>query len=342
MEICKTCIETNNVDFINKSRLSDNLISKKKFNNNLMRFVKSSNGDSRYFAVKFGGNESKSQVSLVSELQQIHGNQYVQRLLGAQTKLKKSKPSVRIDSDVIFEGNQYKTNTHHGKKLLINNIQQITTKKSPTRVQRDMASAASNIVQDVKNLFSKDRWKNARECLKRLIPRNKDLTFQVWIPHACKRSRTGFLHSREWDAFGHCWIGCEGTRQCGGPQTWTYGLGYEISRELDRISGKKSHDSFTQDISNQIIGRALSIKEGTCFALCDNAHQHGILNLSAPIRVCTNCSTYPSSGSEGPCPKLVPSPSSSSSSSAKSSDAGTPAEPKDAGTPLPGGVIPPP
>jgi hypothetical protein len=162
---------------------------------------------------------------------------------------------------------------------------------------------ARYLAQDVGNLFSRGRWSGARSCLEGLFPSMRSVTFDRWIPQACGRSRSGFLHSREWDAFGHCWIGCEGTRQCGGPQTWVYGFGRELSREWERLTGGAPHDSFRQDSTNQLLGRALSVQAGTCFSICDNAHRQGLLDLSAPQRACANCATYPASGSDGPCPQ---------------------------------------
>jgi len=133
-------------------------------------------------------------------------------------------------------------------------------------------------------------------CLQDLERPMKELTFDRWIAHACGRSATGYLHSREWDAFGHCWIGCEGTRRCGETPTALLGAGREISRELG-FGGP--HDSFRQDIFNQATGRRLAYAAGTCYGLCDSAHNSGRLDLTAPVRKCADCAT---SGSEGPCP----------------------------------------
>jgi hypothetical protein len=157
------------------------------------------------------------------------------------------------------------------------------------------------LLQDVANVVDPRLWWRARACLEGLFPSMHTNTFDRWIPVACARSGSGILHSREWDAFGHCWIGCEGTRQCGGPQTWVYGLGHEVSREWESRTGGAPHDSLSQDISNQIIGRAASVEKDTCFSICDGLHKHSFLNLTAPRRTCVNCATYPASG-EGPCP----------------------------------------
>ncbi|MFZ0746893.1 MAG: DUF4157 domain-containing protein [Terracidiphilus sp.] len=160
---------------------------------------------------------------------------------------------------------------------------------------------AKYLIKDLSNLARPSRWANARHCLEGLFPAMKSGTFDRWIPIACARTKSGILHNREWDAFGHCWIACEGTRQCGGPQTWTLGLGREVSREWESRHGGPPHDSLTQDISNQVIGRVASVKQGTCFEICDGLHKDGHLNLTAPEATCVDCKTYPASG-EGPCP----------------------------------------
>ncbi len=142
----------------------------------------------------------------------------------------------------------------------------------------------------------------AYSCLSELKRPMGQITFGQWIPHACGRSLTGYLHSREWDAFGHCWIACEGSRQCGRGPTAVAGTSREIYREIEDTLGGDPHDSYSQDINNQSLGRELAATPGRCFTLCDNAHSGGTLDLTAPQRVCATCATYPNSGSDGPCP----------------------------------------
>ena len=127
-----------------------------------------------------------------------------------------------------------------------------------------------------------------------------DITFSRWIPSACSRSTTGNLHSREWDAFGHCWIGCEGSRACGNTPTNIAGTTRELYREYQRITGTRPHDSFSQDMANQSVGRSLSYTKGTCYSLCDSAHATRTLDLSAPVATCINCADI--TAGEGSCP----------------------------------------
>jgi hypothetical protein len=91
-----------------------------------------------------------------------------------------------------------------------------------------------------------------------------------------------------YDAFGHCWIACEGSRRCGRATTARLGTARELYRELDQ----DPHDSFRQDINNQGYGRELSEEEGTCSVLCERAVTQRRLDLSAPTRHCVDCSTF--------------------------------------------------
>jgi hypothetical protein len=220
---------------------------------------------------------------------------------------------------VVFGPGYYSPETMGGGRLLahelVHTLQQSRGGQRNGVIQRQTTESTGPsgtlgkvkyLLRDVGDVVSIDRWKKARGCLEGLFPSMKSLTFDRWIPTACARSSRKVLHSREWDAFGHCWIACEGTRQCGGPQTWALGLGREVSREWESRTGGEPHDSLTQDISNQLTGRVSSVKEGTCFAICDGLHKGGLLNLSAPQRTCVDCATYPASGSEGPCPAAAP------------------------------------
>ena len=220
-----------------------------------------------------------------------------------------------VGEDLVFASGHYSPFTTAGHMLLAHElthvVQQSKGQTRPGVIQRQSTESsgpsgvlgkAKYLLQDIRNVVSPERWKAARGCLEGLFPNMDSFTFNRWIPEACARSKTGFLHSREWDAFGHCWIACEGTRQCGGPQTFAYGMGREVSREWESRTGGEPHDSLTQDVSNQVMGRAASVKEGTCYSICDGLHKDGLLNLTAPERKCANCKTYPASGSDGPCP----------------------------------------
>lgn len=220
------------------------------------------------------------------------------------------------DQQVVFGSGRYAPQTPAGARLLAHElahtVQQSRSARAAGMIQRQsteteeskgptgLLGKAKYLLKDVGNVVSPEKWKQARGCLTSLFPSMRSLTFDDWIPKACARSTTKILHNREWDAFGHCWIACEGTRKCGGPQTFGYGMGREVSREWESRHGGPPHDSLTQDISNQIIGRAASVKEGTCFSICDELHKSRLLNLTAPEATCVDCANQ--GAGEGPCP----------------------------------------
>ena len=102
--------------------------------------------------------------------------------------------------------------------------------------------------------------------------------------------------SNVYDAFGHCWIACESSRECGRGLSAVLGTGREIWRELD----EDPHDSYSQDLTNQGHGREFSEQEGSCLTLCQTAARTGTLDLSAPTRHCIDCSTSEKTDQCGP------------------------------------------
>jgi hypothetical protein len=209
-----------------------------------------------------------------------------------------------VGNHIVFGAGKYSPHTFPGKRLLAHELAHVVQQNnSAVELQRytETTEPSSRLGEFIKDVFFGPAGRTVINipCLNDLEKPMGEITFDRWIPHACARSVTGYLHSREWDAFGHCWIGCEGTRRCGETPTAILGTGHEISRELG-FGGP--HDSFRQDIRNQSIGRRLAFSSGTCFNLCDTARSSGNLDLSAPQRKCANCRTYPRSGSEGPCP----------------------------------------
>ena len=103
------------------------------------------------------------------------------------------------------------------------------------------------------------------------------------------------------DAFGHCWIACQGTKTCGEEPTRILGESYEIFREVMRrlTLGIWGHNSYEEDIFNQRHGRELARNnpDGDCSSLCYQAvvsgalrfHGHNTSDDSARPRV-YNCS----------------------------------------------------
>lgn len=104
--------------------------------------------------------------------------------------------------------------------------------------------------------------------------------------------------SNIWDAFGHCWIACEGTKQCGATTTAIAGKSREFWREyLDSAP----HDSYQQDTNNQNLGRGFGDQELNCSTACGQAIDSGTMDLSAPQRLCwtPGRGLYPPSSSTG-------------------------------------------
>lgn len=96
------------------------------------------------------------------------------------------------------------------------------------------------------------------------------------------------IPSNEFDAFGHCWIGCRATQLAGPDCALNLGTLREYQREyLDW----ELHDSFSQDIANQGIGRALAAArpEGSCYDMCASAYTS--FDLTAPERRFFDCET---------------------------------------------------
>jgi hypothetical protein len=156
-----------------------------------------------------------------------------------------------------------------------------------------------------------------------------DETFVRFLP-AYHRDVGRPVHNRVWDAFGHCWIACAGTKKCGETATAIAGKSREFYRQY---IGGGPHDSYEQDTNNQTIGRGFGSKGLDCFAACDAAVRTGKLDLSAPEGTC-----YDGAGEyAAPCEPGGPGPGSpataaASPPAASSADAGTPG-PTDAGTP---------
>lgn len=93
-------------------------------------------------------------------------------------------------------------------------------------------------------------------------------------------SSVDHLESRDWDAFGHCWMGCECTRRYGVIEAAILSTIYEIMRE-GGYHGQ--HDSFSQDVSNENRGRQLAFCSGSPSYLADWSFRTSQLDLTAPL-----------------------------------------------------------
>jgi hypothetical protein len=111
------------------------------------------------------------------------------------------------------------------------------------------------------------------------------------------------------DAFGHCWIGCQGAKNCGQDTTRTYGEVYEMLREAMSLItlGFWGHNSYEEDTFNQRHGRELARNnpDGDCSRLCYQAVVSGALRFHGhhtgenPVRPRVyNCSDITIDGQE--------------------------------------------
>jgi hypothetical protein len=92
------------------------------------------------------------------------------------------------------------------------------------------------------------------------------------------------------DAYGHCFAGCEASRRWGNDTSAFLGEFYEARREAERVLRIRDHDSHSQDLNNQAIGRSLAEENGSCADLCDDVAVRRRLDLSAPRVECYDCS----------------------------------------------------
>ena len=94
------------------------------------------------------------------------------------------------------------------------------------------------------------------------------------------------LESRQYDAFCHCWLGCECARRFGILDIrFLEHLEFRPTRiEIARILGRGApHNSLTQDVYNQGVGRRLAVESGTPSSLADRAFRGNRLTLTAPL-----------------------------------------------------------
>jgi hypothetical protein len=201
-----------------------------------------------------------------------------------------------VGNNLVFGAGQYAPDSPKGRQLLAHELTHVQQQQRPgaEMIQRYDESTEPNTklgqVAAGASLLTTPGLIYAAYCLSKLERPMIDITFNRWIADACGRAPAHIMHSREWDAFGHCWIGCEGSRRCGEVATHLSGTVREYYREGQRILRIRPHDSFKQDLANQKLGRTLAYTAGTCYKLCDNAHTTGTLGLSAPVAECVDCS----------------------------------------------------
>jgi hypothetical protein len=106
----------------------------------------------------------------------------------------------------------------------------------------------------------------------------RDGGFRLWYFNQTGRRP---VPSRVWDAFGHCFVACAATKRCGSRTTYIAGRGREIYREY---IDSAPHDSYTQDVNNQALGRSYGRQGADCEQTCRQASLHpGVMDLTAPL-----------------------------------------------------------
>ena len=121
----------------------------------------------------------------------------------------------------------------------------------------------------------------AANCLSPLGQPMIENTRDVFLPWYYANSGDKPVPARVWDAFGHCWIGCAGTKKCGATATAIAGKSREFYREF---IGGGPHNSYQQDTKNQTLGRGFGDRELDCLVACRDASvaSSGGLDLGAP------------------------------------------------------------
>lgn len=126
-----------------------------------------------------------------------------------------------------------------------------------------------------------------KSCLEKCRKPMFEKTFGAYSPEGTGGFRLWYYnqtHSpvpgKVWDSFGHCFVACCGTKECGAFTAAIAGKGREFWREyLD----SNPHDSYAQDTNNQTLGRSYGAKGMDCEIACRSASLSGDLDLSAPV-----------------------------------------------------------
>lgn len=135
-------------------------------------------------------------------------------------------------------------------------------------------------------------WEQRRrelDCLRSLFD---EMNQQTWwfLRRACRDgnyitslSGVRYIPEDRADAFGHCWIACQGTKICGEEPTRFFGERYETFREAMKYLSFSvwGHNSYEEDTFNQTHGRELARNnlDGDCSSLCYQAVVSGELRF---------------------------------------------------------------
>jgi hypothetical protein len=187
---------------------------------------------------------------------------------------------------IVFERDQYQPQTSSGRKLLAHELTHVIQQKT-------QASQTSKYIQRqarTRTFIGPTMEISERlRCLESLFDEMSSQT-QWYLTTACRdgnyltsRSGVRYIPEDRADAFGHCWIGCQGAKTCGEGVTRILGGAHEVFREaMSYLSlGFWGHNSYDEDTFNQRYGRELARNnpEGDCSRLCYQALLSGALRF---------------------------------------------------------------
>lgn len=187
-----------------------------------------------------------------------------------------------FNNHIVFGHNRYRPNTSQGRKLLAHELTHIIQQEADAsqlskKIQRQVPSESFG------ELWGETLYEIGEQirCLESLFDEMSRQT-NWYLRTACRdggyltpMSRIRYIPEDRSDAFGHCWIGCQGAKTCGQDVTRFWGESYEDFREAMRYLtfGVWGHNSYEEDIFDQRHGRELARNnpEGDCSSLCYQA-----------------------------------------------------------------------
>jgi outer membrane protein OmpA-like peptidoglycan-associated protein len=190
-------------------------------------------------------------------------------------------PANRIQVDAHGETSEFGATLPLNRRVVISTISMPTPTPVPAPSPRPSPTAPTPVPMPEIPM-----WK-ARACLREVTDKMQDATWDFNRLYCNLMSEP--VPSNYYDAFGHCWVACAGSRRCGPASTLTLGYLRELLREYTPYGGP--HDSYRQDVANEKHGIVLSVLQGDCGFLCADAVSRNSLDLTAPTRHCIDCET---------------------------------------------------
>lgn len=185
-------------------------------------------------------------------------------------------------NNIVFNSGQYSPESNSGKRLIAHELTHVVQQGKGAEIKTFPWApvVAGAAVLGAAYLY----WKY--NCMKPCEPAMYTATFgnsartggfRLWYYNQTHAD----VPSNVWDAYGHCFAGCCAKKRCGGTAAYLAGRSREYYREY---IDSEPHDSYTQDVNNQELGRDLANDENVdCTTACQNeALPGGRLDVSAP------------------------------------------------------------